>query len=54
MGVNDPAPAISDNGTAITPRETGGTQPVRDDLRTSVAGSRDTGGRNDRGEMPVA
>jgi hypothetical protein len=39
------------------PRSAGGLgvcELVRDDLRTSVAGSRNTGGRNDRGEMPVA
>jgi len=32
MGVNDPTPAISDNGAAITPRPTGSVQLVSDDF----------------------
>jgi len=50
MGINDPAPAISGYGAARAPRPTGSADLVSDDLHTSVAGSRDIGGRNDRGE----
>jgi hypothetical protein len=32
MRIDDPPPTISGDGTAITPRETGGTQLVSDDF----------------------